>query len=97
MYNVQKTFSFNSRNNASISLKTTCTETIENLETSINGTKKEMADNFQLQETYKENTNKEVNSLKIKTNDLEEITNVLSVEESCQQLSNLGTVYILGQ
>jgi len=66
------------------------TETIENLETNINGTKKEMADNFQLQETYKENTNKEVNSLKTKTNDLEEITNVLSVEESCQQLSNLG-------
>ena len=56
-----------------------------------------MADNFQLQETYKENTNNEVNSLKTKTNDLEEITNVLSVEESCQQLSNLGTVYILGQ
>ena len=69
-----------------ISSKITCTETIENLETSVNGTK-----------MVQENTNNKVNSLESKTTDLEEITNVLSVEESCQQLSNLGTVYILGQ
>ena len=81
------TFWFHWWNNSSTLLKKIiCSETIENLETSVNGTK-----------MVQENTNNDVNSLKTKTNDLEEITNVLSVEESCQQLSNLGTVYLLGQ